>query len=248
MVNVPPRRALLAALCLLASTGPATAVVVGGGNPETDCSVAFTGVDQNVGTSGVLCTDGDPACDADGEANGVCRFTVSLCTHVKARSCGAVDLTAVSVAGRSLPLPPLPSTAPGCGAPVEVQVEVGKPSETTLLAHAGANLRDVDYLNLCCVAQPAPYAAAACALHLALSASGCRAALLPKALRIGLARARALAARAARRPRRGRAAAAKAVDVLDGLTTIAHRIARRDECGDALGLMLSHARWALAHP
>ena len=242
------RRGFVLALWLAIGAAPAGAVVVGGGNPDTDCSVAYDGVDQTVGTSGVVCVDGDPSCDADGVANGSCDFAVRLCTHAKARGCSSVDLTAISVAGTSLPLPPLPSTDAGCGDPVDVKVEVGKNAESTLLAHDGSSLRDVDYLNLCCVATAAPYDGALCALRLALPASGCRAKQIPKALRAGIARARGLAEKAARNPSKGKKPAAKAVDVLYDMTTLSRKIARKDPCGDALGLMLSHARYALAHP
>ena len=242
------RRVFLAVACLLAATVPAGAYVVGGGNPDTDCSVAYDGVDQNVGTSGVVCVDGDPACDADGAANGSCRFAVRLCTHVKARGCSAVDLTAIAVGGTSLPLPPLPSNDAGCGTTVDVKVGVGKAEGSTLLAHDGSDLRDVDYLNLCCVDRAAPYDGAVCTLGTALGASGCRAKLLTRKLRAGVARARNLAAKAARDPQHGAKAAAKAIDVLYDMTTIARKIAKTDQCGDALGLMLSHARFALAHP
>jgi hypothetical protein len=235
-------------LALLAVCGPASAFVLGGGNRATDCSIVFAGVDQNVGTSGVVCADGDPSCDADGVADGTCRFGVSLCTHVTAPGCGSVELSTIRVAGIALPSPPLPSATPGCGTPLDVTVSAGTAQGTTLLAHTGSSLKDVDYLNLCCVSTPKPYAAALCALSIDLRDSGCRAAQISSKLRAGLKRARAYAAQAAEHPNHAKRLVAKAVKALDGMKTISRKIAKQDECGDALALMLTHAQGALARP
>src|SRR5689334_6627139 len=49
--------------------------VPGGGPPATDCFVAFSAMTAS-------CADGDPACDADGAADGTCTFSVQACVNV----------------------------------------------------------------------------------------------------------------------------------------------------------------------
>src|SRR5207237_5329489 len=131
--------------------GPATALhafVLGGGLPDKDCRVAFGGVDATDGESGVVCTDGDPACDTDGVADGSCRFDVSLCTGVAVPGCTPEPISSITVAGLPLALPPLPSTAGACGAQLEVVVPAGAASGVTAIARSGGALKDVDYLDL----------------------------------------------------------------------------------------------------
>lgn len=64
------------------SVGNAT-VVGGGGSSRVDCLTAF---DADVNTPAtkprsIRCADGDPTCDLDGVANGVCNFKVSVCAN-----------------------------------------------------------------------------------------------------------------------------------------------------------------------
>jgi hypothetical protein len=101
------------------------------------------------------------------------------------------------VGGPPLPPPPLPSDVAGCGAPLVVSVPVGKTKAATVLARAGSSLGDVDYLDLCCVREPKPYAAALCALGVDLNDAGCHA-RIPKSFRKGLARARTTRTRSSR--------------------------------------------------
>src|SRR3989442_3856121 len=103
------------------------AFVLGGGNADKDCRVAFGGVDATDGESGVVCTDGDPACDTDGVADGSCRFDVSLCTGVAVPGCTPEPISSITVAGLPLALPPLPSTAGAFCARLDVVVPAGAP-------------------------------------------------------------------------------------------------------------------------
>ena len=80
------------------------------------------------------------------------------------------------------------------------------------------------------------------------SDSGCGSAQIPKSFRAGLRRAHTLAVQASANPHRAKKLAAKAVRVLNDLKVTARKIAKQDECGDALGLMLTHAQDALARP
>jgi hypothetical protein len=56
----------------------------GGGSLTTDCMVEFDGVMLNnppTRPRGVICTDGDPACDLDAAPNGVCNFKLTACLN-----------------------------------------------------------------------------------------------------------------------------------------------------------------------
>lgn len=68
----------------LAAGAPAAAVIVGGGGGASrDCLVVFDApANHPAGTPRqVRCTDGDPACDADGAVNGVCSIPVAVCVN-----------------------------------------------------------------------------------------------------------------------------------------------------------------------
>ena len=68
---------------LLFPTGVAGATIVAGGGPRSqDCLAVFdtpVALAPNVRT--IRCVDGDPACDADLEVNGECRFPVAVCAN-----------------------------------------------------------------------------------------------------------------------------------------------------------------------
>jgi hypothetical protein len=76
--------ALLATTTLIASLPAAHALTVGGGGSRrTDCLATF---DTAANTPPrrprhVRCTDGDPACDADGIVNGRCDVLVAVCAN-----------------------------------------------------------------------------------------------------------------------------------------------------------------------
>ncbi|MCW5893195.1 MAG: hypothetical protein KIT14_21990 [bacterium] len=232
-------RLALAAALLCLTTGRALAVVLGGGLVDADCRIAFGDVDATAGASGVVCTDGDPTCDRDGVADGQCRFTVRLCTGVDAPTCDPATLSSVTVAGLALPEPPLPSQDGACGEAADVVVPVGTASGATVLARGNGALRDVDYLNLCCRSGAGLFDAARCALAVDLAVSGCT---VPRRVRRLFAAADRLVAsgeptkRAVRRARRS----------LFKVRQKARRMAARDACGNALGLVASHAEAMLA--
>jgi hypothetical protein len=56
--------------------------VNGGGTPATDCLIALEGVDAGAIANRVECSDCDPTCDTDGQANGSCTFHVAACVNV----------------------------------------------------------------------------------------------------------------------------------------------------------------------
>ncbi|MBM4266999.1 MAG: hypothetical protein FJ144_10345 [Deltaproteobacteria bacterium] len=67
----------------LALVGPAHATTIGGGgNQKTDClAVLQTPVALPEGQRKNVCTDGDPACDADATVDGQCTFALSVCAN-----------------------------------------------------------------------------------------------------------------------------------------------------------------------
>jgi hypothetical protein len=226
----------------LASAARVRAEVAGGGLVDADCRTVFEGVSATNGSSGVVCVDGDPSCDADGVADGTCRFAVTLCIGAPTASCTTVPLATITVGGLALVPPPLPASDGTCGPPLAVAVPVGGPPQAaTLLAHGGGQLRDVDYLNLCCLSAAEPLAAARCALAIDLTASGCSTQRISRPLRAAFARARTLVSTLAQNPSRT-ALRRKAVSRLGRMQSIARRLARHDQCGYALGLIASYAQ------
>lgn len=78
------RAALAAMISCVAGAATVQATVVGGGGSKTkDCLVVFdAAVNLPSGKPRhVRCTDGDPTCDSDGVADGVCSFALSVCAN-----------------------------------------------------------------------------------------------------------------------------------------------------------------------
>jgi|GEM_PF-4479251 len=239
-MRIEPLRVAVLIGGLLAGPRVAGALVLGGGLTDADCRVVFDGVTATAGASGVVCTDGDPACDEDGMADGACRFTVRLCTGMATPGCDPVPLSEIVTSGLELEPPPLPDEAGSCGATRTIRVAVGAAEATTVLARGGGELRDVDYLNLCCEGEGgSPLGAVRCALRADLTASGC--AVPRRAVRAMQAAARQLASdtpsgAALRRARRK----------LGIVRSLAKALATRQPCANALGLMARHAQDVLA--
>jgi hypothetical protein len=232
----------LVLLLVLGTPGAARALVLGGGLADKDCRLAFGGVDATDGASQATCGDG-AACDADGAADGSCRFVIALCAGVPEVGCAPDPLTALDVHGLPLAAPPLPSTADTCGPAAAVTVPVLGQVGVTAVARDGRALKDVDYLNLCCVSTPSPLASARCALGVMPEIAGCPGDTLPARARAGFEQARALLADLAADPGRveARRLAAKAARKLRRVRRLAKRLAKRQTCGNTLGLVVTHA-------
>jgi hypothetical protein len=235
------RRFVIVVLLLLATRSPASAVVLGGGLGDTDCTVGFEGVSASDGASEVVCTDGDPACDADGVADGACRFVVRACARLASSGCTPRDISSVSIAGLPLAPPPASGNGLGCGTPDVVTVGVGDAAGATMIARSGDELKDVDYLALCCQAAPSRFGAVRCALALDPRIAGCHGAV-PVRFTAALNTARALVDRAANDATVERATSKHAARVLRRLHAIAQKVAKSDTCGDALGLWIAEAQ------
>ena len=92
----------------------------GTGSAASECYVTFEGI----ATGQLNCTDGDPACDADGAANGTCSFAFRVCVAQALTGCQAATITSLKATPTKLaiPLPAVPTSTPACGAPAPVVV------------------------------------------------------------------------------------------------------------------------------
>ncbi len=152
----------------------------GGGAPATDCLL----VTEIVGVAAAhdaRCTDGDPACDADGAANGTCVFRLRLCTNAAgAPACrpdvvtrvdaqaggpfGALARTAADLA--------MPSDAPGtCSDPATVAVPAR--SRVVLRARATTASGRVDRDRVALVCRPRPGSATFATIQRAIFDRSC---------------------------------------------------------------------------
>jgi hypothetical protein len=238
------RRLAIATLIMLAARSPVAAVVLGGGLTDADCTIGFDGVSATDGASEVVCSDGDPACDADGTVDGSCQFVVRACVRLASTECTPRDISSVAVAGLPLDPPPVGGSGRRCGAPDTVTIAVGDAAGATMIARSGTELKDVDYLALCCQAGATPFGAVQCALALDPSIAGCDESI-PLRFTATLEKARALVDEAASGATTARAAAKHAARALRRLRAIARQIARSHVCGDALGLWLGEAQGRL---
>src|SRR5690348_9319270 len=178
------RMALLALLVLTLATD-AAATVAGGGSKRTDCFAELSGVTLNFPAAPhraklLRCRDGD-ACDADGIANGVCTFDVSVCLdqtdpalpdctppadgistyQVRNRPPADPELAALDSAAAAL----LPATTAACSAPVVLTVPVVGPDRkggfrtgkkvVRTTAGTPSGVQDSDRLRIQCVPNPA---------------------------------------------------------------------------------------------
>jgi hypothetical protein len=73
----------VAALCLiLLAPGARAGTIPGGGLRRSDCLAVFeTPLVGNLRARRIVCTDGDPTCDADGIVNGACSLEVGVCLN-----------------------------------------------------------------------------------------------------------------------------------------------------------------------
>jgi cysteine-rich repeat protein len=95
-------------LCQCKAPAPGRCIA-GGGSKKTDCLMEFNGFGPaTINKKGKMkpeyrCTDGDPTCDRDGAANGVCTFGVSVCfgnSDPRLGACTPADIAAVDLNGK----------------------------------------------------------------------------------------------------------------------------------------------------
>jgi len=234
-------RSLAAAALLLATLQVPRAEVLGGGLVNTDCRLVFRGVTATNANSGVVCQDGDPTCDGDGVEDGTCRFAVKVCTGTSTPACDSTTFSSISVGGLRLVPPHVPAPDGTCGPALAVAVPVGATAGATTVGRDDSSLRDVDYLDLCCVSgEPTPLDAARCALAIDLRVSGCPMRKIPRGARLAFTRARELVKAFAADPLRPNPLA-QALRKLGAVRVAAQHLAKHDQCGDALGLVATYA-------
>src|SRR5262245_17937625 len=61
---------------------PAQTLIPGGGAAKGKCHGGWLAPVPNRGKTAIDCQDGDPACDVDRLANGVCAVAVGVCLHL----------------------------------------------------------------------------------------------------------------------------------------------------------------------
>ncbi len=104
-MHIHPRVAPTLALAVILVAGPVevarATVVGGGGSSKVDCLLALDAAVNTPPTKprNIRCADGDPACDLDGEVNGVCNFQVGVCANssFNPQACNLVGVRLVSV-------------------------------------------------------------------------------------------------------------------------------------------------------
>ena len=159
----------LAALLVLVAASQTAAATA------PDCLLAWhvPGGTAVRGGTRVRCRDGDPACDADGTADGRCTFPVGVCLDVG--GCGGARVDAVRVRGRAAPAAvkllaqlladvTYPLAGERCTSTGRVTVALGRRARrrAALVARAtGAAGTDRDRLSLVCERTARPAAARA---------------------------------------------------------------------------------------
>jgi hypothetical protein len=156
------------ALVVLVAAAPARAQTGqlvrfnGGGSAHTDCMLV-TDVTGVTGTRAARCTDGDPACDADGRSDGTCTFRVRVCLDAASLPSCAPDVVVAAQASvpsveSALGAIPMPvATADTCTDFVSIAVaRSGRRGKVVLRESASmaSGHADRDRVPLVCVGAP----------------------------------------------------------------------------------------------
>ena len=130
----------------------------GTGNPASECFVTATGL-AATSDGRAVCVDGNPACDADGAANGACVFRFTVCVAEVSSGCQVSSITAVSAKPASLHvgLPEVPASSPTCGPETEVVVPLlrhgrgmGRRTLTLSADNSGKPKHERDHIRFQC--------------------------------------------------------------------------------------------------
>jgi len=141
-----------------ATTSTTLPTITGTGNAASECFVTVTGPSAT-SDGRVICADGDPACDADGVANGACAFDLRVCVAEVLSGCHVSSITAVNAKPASLhvALPVVPTSAPTCGPETQIVVPlprhghgVGRQTLTLTAENTGKPKRERDRIRFQC--------------------------------------------------------------------------------------------------
>lgn len=133
-------------------------LIPGGGKSAADCYAELDVQGAGASTK-VVCTDGDPACDTDGQCQGVCTFAVGLCLNqTNVDGCVPKALKKpVKVSGAPLSVLTATDASPICGPSSDVAVALkgrkkkrGKKRITVTVVVTGKPGRDRDRITLTC--------------------------------------------------------------------------------------------------
>ena len=124
------RLAVLLALSLPLAGPTSAGARCSGGSGSTDCYLEFDGGTCSGtfhGKPSIECVDGDPSCDTDGQANGVCTFSITVCeAQTDVSGCTPQALKKI----KKLPLtvkvnlPPTGVSTPTCASPTTITVKL----------------------------------------------------------------------------------------------------------------------------
>jgi hypothetical protein len=140
------------------TTSTTVPTITGTGNRASECFVTVTGPSAT-SDGRVACVDGDPACDADGVANGACAFNLQVCVAEVLSGCHVSSITAVNARPASLhvALPTVPASAPTCGPETQIVVPlprhghgVGRRTLTLTAENTGKPKRERDRIRFQC--------------------------------------------------------------------------------------------------
>jgi hypothetical protein len=140
------------------TTSTTVPTITGTGNQASECFVTVTGPPAT-SDGHVTCVDGDPACDADGVANGACAFDLRVCVAEVLSGCRVSSITAVSAKPASLhvALPVVPTSTPTCGPETQIVVPlprhghgVGRRTLTLTAENTGKPKRERDRIRFQC--------------------------------------------------------------------------------------------------
>ena len=151
-----------------ASVGSAT-TLPGKGPATSECYVVLqaTGTKAASAPNKLVCQDGDPTCDQDGDChNGSCTFKVQACPNQAGLApCTPGSLTSLTAKAKGVPLPAPPSLSGSqCGGTLDVLVSLkgkkkNKPGKTKVVlvatAASGKPKKDRDTDTLVCTPFPA---------------------------------------------------------------------------------------------
>ena len=136
-----------------------TGLIPGGGKAASDCYAEFD-VHGASGSKKVTCTDGDPACDTDGQCQGTCTFSVAVCLNqTNVQGCTPKPLKRPAHVSGGLTAPTAQGAAAVCGpsGTIAVKLKGGKKANkrgrkkiklTAIVT--GKPSRETDQLTLIC--------------------------------------------------------------------------------------------------
>jgi hypothetical protein len=133
--------------------------IPGGKNKRSDCYVELD-VQGVSGTNKVTCTDGDPACDTDGQCQGTCTFGVKVClSQTNLSACTPQQFKRPPKVSGGLEVPSAQGASPVCSSSRSLEVPLkggkkNKPGRKRIKATAivtGKPKKEIDQFTFICM-------------------------------------------------------------------------------------------------